>query len=367
MKFSNIIFMIEWLQGVKIARKSMTYTVLSTERTNAKASEYETKALLYLMNFRNDSNEMHYFVIDFFNDVTGIDSQARKAWDVQSKGSKKLSGKTIGIDLVTLFKNYLSDLNFAHFILFMCGVSETNIINKELDSFDISNFTERAKKSIKNGLEEAATEKSYINNNNITEENINDFLNKVTFVIAKKEKAEYVKKIIKLNSAIIPSDDYLNSIFNQIRDKQTAKKNICVENININTLRDFEPYKKYLNTNEIKLLVLSRLILKDSISKSDGVPLSFLPIVSRQEEANRRTFIEDCYDDIFRTILDKNNAIAYWSLFEEIYIKITQNPHMNVEEVYDSLDSDKLSKVHFLNFNSTMYFIAIIKDALKND
>jgi len=58
--------------------------------------------MLYLMNFREDSSEMNYFVVDFFNDVTGMDRMGRKLWDVQSKASKTASAKGIGRELVTL-------------------------------------------------------------------------------------------------------------------------------------------------------------------------------------------------------------------------------------------------------------------------
>ena len=67
----------------------MPYTVRSSERTRSSGAEYETKALLYLMNLRSDSNEIHYFVVDFFNDLTGMDRFAERLWDVQSKGAKK--------------------------------------------------------------------------------------------------------------------------------------------------------------------------------------------------------------------------------------------------------------------------------------
>ena len=72
-----------------------SYTVGSTERFTGRASDTETKALLYLMNFREDSDEMHYFIVDFFNDVTGMDQYSTKMWDVQSKASNNVSPKQI--------------------------------------------------------------------------------------------------------------------------------------------------------------------------------------------------------------------------------------------------------------------------------
>lgn len=74
----------------------MPYTVKSTEKTRKSCSDSETKALLYLMNLRSDSNEVHYFIVDFFNDLTGMDALSEKLWDIQSKASKTNSAKTIG-------------------------------------------------------------------------------------------------------------------------------------------------------------------------------------------------------------------------------------------------------------------------------
>ena len=49
----------------------MSYTVKSSEKLRKSGAETETKALLYLMNFRSDSDDIYYFVVDFFNDLTG--------------------------------------------------------------------------------------------------------------------------------------------------------------------------------------------------------------------------------------------------------------------------------------------------------
>ena len=51
----------------------VSYTVRSSEKTRKSGADGETKALLYLMNFRSDSSEIHYYIVDFFNDLTGMD------------------------------------------------------------------------------------------------------------------------------------------------------------------------------------------------------------------------------------------------------------------------------------------------------
>jgi len=66
----------------------MSSTVKFSEKLRKPASDTETKALLYLMNFYEDSDKIYYFVVDFFNDLTGIDRMSNKLWDMQSKGAK---------------------------------------------------------------------------------------------------------------------------------------------------------------------------------------------------------------------------------------------------------------------------------------
>ena len=103
--------------------ENMSYTVKSSERLRKSGSEAETKALLYLMNFRPDSDDIYYFVVDFFNDLTGMDNMASRLWDVQSKGAHHVSPKAIGKELVTLFKNYILYLQkFRQYLIVLFGV-----------------------------------------------------------------------------------------------------------------------------------------------------------------------------------------------------------------------------------------------------
>ncbi len=94
----------------------MSYTVKSSEKLRKSGAETETKALLYLMNFRSDSDDIYYFVVDFFNDLTGMNNMATRLWDVQSKGNRNVGPKAIGRELVTLFKNYMSEFTFETYI-----------------------------------------------------------------------------------------------------------------------------------------------------------------------------------------------------------------------------------------------------------
>lgn len=340
----------------------MVYKVTASERNNENASTQETKALLYLMSCRSDSNDIFYYVIDFFNDITGVDRAGSRGWDVQSKASCNLSQSIVGKYLVTLYKNYLSEFKFNSYILFTNGFSSSILINKDLYEFDINNFTAKAQKAILKHLKDESIKKTYINNDLITDDNIKDFISKVVFVVADTEKANYIKRIIKINPDILPSDDYLARIFDQIRAKQTDKKNINTENITINALLEFEKYRKHLTNHEIKMLVLSRLIHRNGITQT---PISFLPVLADRNALEQQELLEDCQDCMGRIMCDINNGAAYWSLFEDIYKYVSSYPTHNVDNIYGLLDANKINRIQFLNITSTKFFIALVKDGLQ--
>lgn len=172
----------------------MAYTVKSSERLRPSAADTETKALLYLMNFRQDSEEIYFFAVDFFNDLTGMSKMADKLWDLQSKGDKQPSPYMIGTELVTLYKNFVSEFDFTYFIIFLGGVTSTLRVDDSLTHFGIDNVKASALSKIKEGLEDECKDKTYIDNDDIDDDKIEEFLQKVHFVIDAQSKSEYVKK-----------------------------------------------------------------------------------------------------------------------------------------------------------------------------
>lgn len=160
----------------------MSYTVKSSEKLRKSGAEAETKALLYLMNFRADSNDIYYFVVDFFNDLTGMDNMATRLWDLQSKGGHNVGPKAIGRELITLFKNYMSEFSFEAYILFVGSVSGALRTDPSLTVFGIENVKDTAIKLVKDGLVEEGKEKSYINDADLTDAKIDSFLKSVLFL-----------------------------------------------------------------------------------------------------------------------------------------------------------------------------------------
>ena len=187
----------------------MSYTVTASERNNESASTQETKALLYLMNFRQDSDDIFYYVIDFFNDVTGVDRAGSCGWDVQAKASGNLTQSKVGRYLVTLYKNYLSDFKFNSYILFTNGFLPSILIEVHLHEFDIHNFTVTAQKAIFKYLKDEATKRaaeSYAGIFRYTEGDVPHF---ITFVRADNEAPLY--RFFNVN------DDIIDDIFEMHR------------------------------------------------------------------------------------------------------------------------------------------------------
>ena len=84
---------------------------------------------------------------------------ATRLWDVQSKGNHNVGPKAIGRELVTLFKNYMSEFTFETYILFVGSVSGALRKDQSLAVFGIENAKDTAVKLIKEGLVEEGNAK----------------------------------------------------------------------------------------------------------------------------------------------------------------------------------------------------------------
>lgn len=342
----------------------LSYTVKSTERLRKPGAEMETKALLYLMNFHVDSDEIHYFVVDFFNDLTGMDRTSSKLWDIQSKGASNSSPKAIGKELVTLYKNYLSDLTFSCFILFLGGISNTVRIDNSKNIFRRENIKLDALIKMIEGLKEESHDKTYINSSEITDTSINGFLENVIFVIDDKSPCEYVKAIIKDHPHIIPEEKILNAIFNEIRDEQSSKKNgSVIEGLVISTSDEVLNYYRHLTNNEIRLMTLQRIINRDPVSQ--GLPFSFMPILNQCPPERQKDMIDECQSSLCRALFNKNAAQSFWAIFEHIYFLIRDNPADDVQDLYRKVDSALINNCPDFDTLSVKYFISVVKDGIQ--
>lgn len=344
----------------------MSYKIQSSEKTRAKCSEYETRALLHIMNCMEDSNETDYFVVDFFNDLTAIDSMLSKSWDLQSKGKSNNFHSDIGKELVTLLKNFLSEIDFDKYILFLGGVVDSVRIDSSLSVFDHSNIHPESLTLIKKALVKEANKKSYITSSELNNDVIEKFLQKITFVIGDRANEDYVLDIIKVNPNIYPSKVVLKQIFKTIRDAQSGKKNSGnIEGEEIENLGDFIFYDRHIRKKDITLLVLNRIVNNDIMKR--GVTPAFEDIYFKLPDTERKDMIEDCKLSIAKTLFDKNNSEYFWTFFGNIYEIIFGNNKLSIDSLFKKVDKSLISKLQFMDFLSVKYLIAVIKDGIDED
>lgn len=343
------------------------YKVTASEERNEKAAEYETKSMLYMMNYYAKSDRIHWFVIDFFNDVTGVNKLQDSCYDIQSKGVKNIAPMEMGRYLVTLFKNYVSSFNFEDFILFIDSVSVT--ISEVLEGksvFTIEDLNDEILALIKKGLKDEAEKKTYIEDKTlITDETVNAFLKKVTFVIDTRKKEDYIKDAVELSDLVIVDDKDLRKIFKEIRDKQSSKKNNSAEGEFLSSIGCFYKYDKHIRKDDIQDLIINRICFKTALRDDNKIPKSFLKISSSINEDIIDDEIEKCQDDIFRLMSDKNNKKAFWDLFSESVRIIKNNSCFDINQIYDDIDKSKVAAVRWLDALSCKYYLSLIKDALR--
>ena len=237
----------------------MPYVFDTSERTTASGNAAETKALLHLLSFDEDCDKIDAFAIDCFNDVTGMDIHSTTLFDVQSKAKTNITPKEIGRNLITLYKNYISDFAayFASYTLFLGGVSQSVLKDNSCSIFRFPDVKPDAQSRIRDGLKDACNKKRYMTGSDITDDSIESFLNVVKFVIAKQKEIEYLYPLIKISDAAMPSERVLQALFNEIRNTQSCiKNNPSIANKSISHPDEIYDYSRVLNRRQIDLLVI---------------------------------------------------------------------------------------------------------------
>lgn len=201
----------------------MEYIFEYTEQNAQKASEFETKALLYLIGIDKDKNNISLVFIDCFNDITGTDKNSLRLWDIQSKGVSNMSPAKIGRSLITLFLNYSSGLNFQKFALLIPQPKDSYLTLNNQIEFGIENLS-KVEEKIKSGLtNELKERKSITNLTDKQEKEIDHFLETVRFIVDIKSNSDYIKSIVKFKGKELKTEPFYESIFKEIKERQSIK------------------------------------------------------------------------------------------------------------------------------------------------
>ena len=345
----------------------MGYTIRSSEKTSSSASEMETKALLHLLCEDDNKGDIVGFAIDFFNDVTGMDRNAFRLYDIQSKGTDS-GPSALGQELVTLYKNYSSEFKgfFVAQILFVRSVTKPVLGDQMLSEFRYCDMTETAQKKLRSSFMQACEDKTYIDDGLLDDETVDSFLNQVVFVVAKPDKEDYIRPLIKTNNALGATDRDLRAIFAEIRKKQLGiKTSSKVEGLELARPSEAFSSGRFLRRSDIELLVISRLLNRNPLKA--GVPRPFEPIYNGFEEDYAEEMLEGCQNDLAKQMFATTEAPAFWTVLSDIVTAIKNNPDKDVEEIYQDISPSTLNGCKQMDALSHQYFISIVKEGLKID
>lgn len=337
----------------------MNYTFKNTEINNKKASDFETKSLLYLISRKK---EIEYVTFDCFNDVSGVNKNHDKIWDVQSKNEKSLTPKKIGKYLFTLFDNYISTFSFHEFIFFTPILNENYKINSKLNIYNFNNIEEITLKRILNGLTEEVERVKGDSAEYVKK--IEIFLGKVFIVEDNSTENEYIKSVTKFKKVGIKSDDFYTSIFTDLRNIQSAKKNSYIENEIISEIRDVLTFNRHLTTKDIEILIISRIIGVEIFNYS-SIPITFLPIIKSFDNEEIKDILQECNSNLSRAFFNKNSNRVFWNVCEKIIMFLNDNKSSDVEYIYSETFKDYTFRISYLKDFTIKYLISIIIEGTK--
>ena len=355
-----------------------TYVINTAEKTARSATEQETKTMLYLMGYMDDSKNVDTFIIDAFNDVTAVNEDNTFYWDAQSKGDSSSSPNAIGKELVTLFKNYISVFQFDYYILSLRKVSEKNIIDTKkplapISILKFSDFTEEAKDNIKKSLIEECNEKTYILKGDDFLEQISSFLDIVHIIVNNDENVEYIKKISFMNDKLI-NDSVINDIFETIRAKQLEiKTSANINGIKLQKREDGLNLNRNLSVKSINSLILGKILGHDIISKN-GTGL-FMPVYFNEyvHKYSLDTFateeiINDASNGIYLMLVNENLNKEFWALIYAI-LEECDNKTLTAYQVYDNLlkNHSDLLYLYKAKEEEMIYLIACVLGGKKRE
>lgn len=335
----------------------MAYTFTKTERNNFKASNFETKSLLYLAANGGKYKDIVILTIDCFNDVAGMCDQ-ENLWDIQAKGEKNLTPRKIGNYLITLYENYLSEFRpyFQEFVFFMPQLHERYLVDTSLSTYGIDNFKEEQRSKVIEGLKNTAKLDVNID--------ISAFLEMVLFVEDRSEESTYIKGIMQFKTSKLNDENFYTAIFKEIRDRQTALKNSDIENIQIERPKDVLTLQRHLTSQDLQVFVLNRLVGGDVFSNRKTLPRSYAVFTRNISEDEVEDHIYEQNASLSRAFFDKNNQKNFWRLFAAIFKVLSKDSKKNVSDVVAQLDDKLIEKTEHINIDSTRFLVAMVRDGL---
>lgn len=357
------------------------YTIYGSESTASRGNEYETKSLLYLVSMHKESNKMVYYIIDVFNDVSGMSKDGKFIVDIQSKAHKTMSPNQLGERLVTLFKNYVSEFEFNDYILVVSTLlSKKYLRNIELNKkeFNLTSLiNDNALLLCKNGLKAKVRTYVAFKGMSILEDEkkldclIDSFVKNVRIFLADQSKSTYIKNI--LGNTDYDNDELFLEIFNEISKNQIFKKSYeNIENKVIDSPLDVLNFKRHLSFEQLQVLICKRIIDNDYIANRVAIPMAFVIYLTLKGISGKeiKEIASDCKDEIIVCMFNKSNNDIFWEGFMNIFLALKKmDNYDDLDYCYNFLDENDFDKVLLNNKNyyTRIYLLSMIIEGVKND
>jgi hypothetical protein len=342
----------------------MTYEFKFTEQNAGRASDFETKTLLYLLGIDQDRSEVSIVFIDCFNDITGADLNCESLWDFQSKNVNKLTPRETGKSLFTLFWNFTSKFEFRKYALFIPQPKQPYLNCPTSLEFGIENFGDN-KNTIREGLVSEHLRRTKAKNLSTEEhKQIDLFLKEVVFIIDRGEKYHYVMNLVSFKDKNLKPKKFYSEIFDEIRSVQNNKKFHSIHNLAINKIPEVLSFDKHLHVREITSLVVTRLVGID-LFKRQAIPLDFLPEVRDLDHNDVKDLIQKCNEKISRAVFNKNSKENFWRFLESAISKLLTDPELSCRRVYDIVTINGDKRFSHLTGSSGVYLISLIKEGFQ--
>lgn len=343
----------------------MEYTFEFTESNAKKASEFEAKALLYLIGIDKDKKKISLVFIDCFNDVTGTNTQYSKLWDIQSKGVANMPPGLIGKSLITLFFNYCKSPKFSNLALFMPRPSESYVIDNKLTEFGFNNFAGIQDK-IEKGLHAEYKRRKKIQHIDIESiQKLKTFLEEVRFITDVMDPHEYVKAITDFKDKNLKDSAFYESIFDEIKGQQSIKKLSKIHNIKISTIAEALQFKRHISSFEISQLLINRLVGLDIFNKPNSIPFSFQSETHGLTPDSVKDLIFESNTNVCKAFFDKNKKSIFWTFLEKVLINLELQSNLTCREIYEKSKNIRGFEHSHLVGIPGIYMISLIKDGLE--
>jgi hypothetical protein len=339
------------------------YTFKNTEQNNYKASDLETKSMLYLIGMHKEKEQIETIVVDCFNDVTGINYTQSNLWDIQSKNHSVMNPKKIGKSLFTLFDNFESSINFLEYILFIPKLEPTYLVDSSLNSYGSTNIVSKTLVRVENGLKE---EYERVHRKKPDTIRLKGFMGLVIYVQDYKRVNSYIKQITKFKSNTIKSEVFYKSIFDEIRNVQASKKNSFIEEETIKTISDVLLFNRHLHKKDIHTLIINRFVGGDLFA-INTIPVPFLEVLNEYKDIqDQKDLLVDCNSNICKSFFNKNDNKRFWRVTESIISELNHDSSQGIKAIYNQINGDKL-KLPFLDQESLLFLISTIKNGWNDE